>query len=93
MQVLWSNAEYLCQNGDYYLPKIPMHWYDTMILTRVPAVFYQLPFGESNMERKILVGVFEMKGEKGEIVGFSVNCLHLESMDCQKIRIGQLRQI
>lgn len=75
------------------MPVIPMHWYDTLILTKFPIQFYQIPFEKSFMERKLLMGVFEIVNENNETKSFSINCVHLESMNHAELRISQLKQI
>jgi len=46
------------------MPVIPMHWYDTLIVTKFPMTFYQIPFKQSSMARKLLMGVFNIVNDK-----------------------------
>lgn len=48
-QALWNNSKTLCVKGELFMPVIPMHWYDTLILSRFPIQFYQMPFATSYM--------------------------------------------
>jgi hypothetical protein len=75
------------------MPVIPMHWYDTLILSKFPIQFYQVPFNKSSMQRNLLMGVFEVINEKNETTSFSINCVHLESLNSTDIRIDQMKQI
>jgi hypothetical protein len=58
MKSLWDNAGYICEKHELFLPLIPMHWYDTIILSKFPIQFYQIPFEGSMMSRNLVTGVF-----------------------------------
>ncbi len=55
--------------------------------------FYQVPFQSSMMSRNLLMGVFQSITGVNEVRNCTINCVHLESMNNEKLRTIQLKDI
>ncbi len=42
---------------EYYIARMNMHWYDTIIMTKFPIHFYKIPFQLTGMSRSLVMGV------------------------------------
>jgi len=57
LQLLHAPSGAYKQLEEYYIPNMKMHWYDTLILTRIPCKFYRKVFQSSSMGRCALAAV------------------------------------
>ena len=93
LNLLHSPSGNYKQLGEYYMPVMKMHWYDTVILTKYPCRFYKKIFDFSGMGRCALTAVLEMAEGKEKKVSIGINCVHLESMNHAKERMNQIKII
>lgn len=78
----------------YFMPSIKIDWYDTLILSRYPCLFYKKPLQGSQMERSVFLAVvaFAQKNSE-ETFKIGINCVHLESSESAGPRMQQLDEI
>ncbi len=80
LNLLHPSNEIFKSYTECFMPVMPMHWYDTLILSKYPCKFYKIPFATSTMGRCNLVSVIEFAKNDGSKFKMAINCVHLESL-------------